>query len=74
MTVEGVCAGDSSEGRGYFLGRPGRLLFVTATLSGGGTIFCCPQFLELTCKPAVIERKRERVMAKSGWGISNRGK
>lgn len=42
------------EGSGYFLGRPGLLLFFPATLSGVGTLFCCPRLLESPCKPASL--------------------
>lgn len=53
------CVGEGIvEGSGCFLGRPGLLLFFPATLSGVGTLFCCPRLLESPCKPAVIERGR----------------
>lgn len=51
---------DGVEGSGCFLGRPGLLLFFTDTLSGVGTLFCCPWRLESPCKPAVMETERER--------------
>ncbi len=55
------CVGEGTvEGSGCFLGRPGLLLFFPATLSGAGTLFCCPRFLESPCKPAVIETETGR--------------
>lgn len=54
---------DTAEGSGFFLGRPGLRLAFTATPSGVGTLFCCPQLLESPCKPAVVEMERGR----EGW-------
>jgi len=51
---------DEMEGSGCFLGRPGPLLFFTATLAGVGTLLCCPRLLESPCKPAVTEMESRR--------------
>lgn len=65
---------DTVEGSGCFLGRPGPLLFFTATLSGVGTLFCCPWLLESPCKPAVTEteRGREGLRQEGRVGVSGR--
>lgn len=68
------CVGeDAVKGSGCFLGRPGLLLFLTAALSGAGTLFCCPRLLESPCKPAVIEIKSGREGGMEGEGVEGTG-